>query len=190
MGLEVLQVDVATGTPPPLLLSPPPLGTCGCLVVYYSSPISTSENGQRGRATDPLSLFFLSCLPCGAAKVNPTYTVHLEGDCTLNATPESRKDVQEQPRAAALLKSNRDLVKGFATATLKLRHGPTVQLFPLPPHSRRCRALSSLAPTVRAHYSARSLPPRFDFVHKDTKQTEHVFATGIAVAPNLVLTVR
>lgn len=85
------------------------------------------------------------------AKVNPTYTVHLEGECTLNTTPETRKDIQEHPRAAQLLKANKDLVKGFAGATLKLR---------------------------------------FDFVHKDTKQMEHHFATGVAVAPNLVLTVR
>ena len=53
--------------------------------------------------------------------MNPTYTVHLEGECTLNTTPETRKDIQEHSRAAQLLQANKDLVKGFAGATLKLR---------------------------------------------------------------------
>jgi len=69
----------------------------------------------------------------------------------MNASPNTREHIQEHPHAAALIKANKELIKGFSSATLKLR---------------------------------------FDFVHKETKQQEWFFGTGISIAPNIVLTVR
>jgi hypothetical protein len=79
-----------------------------------------------------------------AAKVNPTYTVHLEGECTLNDTPETKKDIQEHPRAPQLIKASKDLIKGFSSATVKLRYLPchiitprVAFLLPCPQHTHQ-----------------------------------------------------
>jgi len=53
----------------------------------------------------------------------------------MNASPNTREHIQEHPHAAALIKANKELIKGFSSATLKLRSSELCSFFVIFPLS-------------------------------------------------------